>query len=558
MLVSLHVKNMALIREEEILFGPGLNILTGETGAGKSILIGSISLALGTGSFKDYIPEDADYALVELLFETQDPAALERLEQAQIPVTDGEVLITRKYQNGRTINRINGESVPAGLIRELAGHLIDIHGQHQHQSLLYPKNHLRLLDRFAAEKLGDLPRQCAQAYKEFSQAQKELQEAQLDASERAKQIDLIEYELNEIDSAGLRPGEDEELEQLYNRMSHSQKIAQAIAEASGLISSDDGAGDRVSRAARAVSAVSDLDEQLEQLQQGLAQIEDLLSELGRSLADCEESFAFDEQECYETERRLDLVNHLKSKYGRTIEEVLAYGQAQQEKLDQLTDYEAYIERLKKQEAKSREAFRKLALEIRGIRREHAKVLEQQITQALVDLNFLDVRFGIEFTELKEGNASGMDGAEMRISTNPGMPMRPLQDTASGGELSRIMLALKSVMADQDAIGTLIFDEIDTGISGRTAQKVSEKMAVIAASHQILCITHLAQIAAMADTHFEIEKATRDGHTTTRIRQLSEEEIIEELARILGGVSVTQTVRESAQEMKRLADEIKRR
>ncbi len=557
MLLDLHVKNMALIREEEVSFTGGLNILTGETGAGKSIIIGSVNIALGTGSFRDYVPDNGEDALVELVFETQSAKAAAMLEEAGISMEDGQVVISRKYHGGRSISRVNGETVNVSFIRELASELIDIHGQHEHQSLLHPEYHLALLDRYVQEELGSLPRECADAYSRWAGVRKELREALTDGKDRAKQADLLAYEIREIEEAAPVPGEDEELEAQFRRLSNGQKIMEALAEVRELTGYESGASDAVSRAVRALSQVSSYDETLAGLCDQLSAAEDLLSDFDRSVGDYIDEFSYDEQAFYEIGRRLDVLNHLKTKYGRTIGEVLEYLDGQKEKLDRLNHYEAYLEELKARQEKEYQALKACAGKISRVRKEGALVLQEKIRQALLDLNFLDVRFEIAFEELAEPSAGGMDRVCFMICLNPGMPLRPLQETASGGELSRVMLAIKSVMADQDAVETLIFDEIDTGISGRTAQKVSEKMNVIAHSHQVICITHLAQIAAMADTHFLIEKEAGSGSAATHIRPLDDTERIQELSRILGGVRVTDAVRESAAEMRALALEVKK-
>ncbi|MDD2960097.1 MAG: DNA repair protein RecN [Lachnospiraceae bacterium] len=556
MLLSLHVKNMALIQEAEVVFGDGLNILTGETGAGKSIVIGSVNVALGTGNFRDYVPEGAEYALVELVFWTDSPAVRGKLAELEIPDEDGQVVISRKYHNGRSISKINGEIVNISTIRELASELIDIHGQHQHQSLLYKKNHLMLLDKFAKTDLSDLPRICEKEWEAYRSFRQQLKEAVLDESERAKEIDFLKYEIQEIEEAVLRPGEDEELESSFTRMSHGQKIMEALSEIENLTGYESGAGDGVGRAVRCLSGVADYDEKLQGLQQEFSQIEDLLSDANRELADYIADFSYDEQEFYELSRRLDLLNHLKSKYGKSIEDILNYQTKKQERLEQLLDYESYLEDLRVKQKAAMQALKKTAEKISGIRKKHALLLQERIKQSLLELNFLDIQFEIEFQRLEEPGSTGMDEVCFLISMNPGMPLRPLWEVASGGELSRIMLAIKAVMAEKDAIGTLIFDEIDTGISGRTAQKVSEKMALISRSHQIICITHLAQIAAMADTHLIIEKEAASGKTVTSIRRMEEKESIEELARILGGVKITDAVYQNAREMKELAGKIK--
>ena len=554
MLVSLHVKNMALIREAEVEFGKGLNIMTGETGAGKSIVIGSVNIALGTGNFKDYVPEDADYALVELVFTTDSPRVRQMMDDQDIPFEDQDIIITRKFKGGRSVSKVNGETVPVAFVKELSSELIDIHGQHEHQSLLYGKNHLNILDGFAGEELSSLLKDCQQQYHGFQKIKREWQKANKEESERAKELDFLQFEVNEIEAAALQIGEDEELEASYRLMVNGQKIMEALSETGALTGANgfSGASDEIGRAARAIGSVRDYDETLGQLSDTLLDIESLMGDFNRGLSDYMDQFTFDEQELRRIEERLDLINRFKTKYGNTIEKIIEAGRQKRERLEVLSNYEAYLCNLKAEYEKKEKELKKTANEISKIRKSYAKQLSAKITEALIDLNFLEVRFDIDFKELKEVGENGQDEICFMISTNPGLPLRPLGSVASGGELSRIMLAIKAVMADKDEVETLIFDEIDTGISGRTAQKVSEKMAVIAGNHQILCITHLAQIAAMADNHYVIEKKPADSKTVTNIGLLTEEESVLELARILGGAKITDTVLQSAREMKELA------
>ena len=558
MLRVLHVKNMALIEEEKIEFGDGLNILTGETGAGKSILIGSLGVALGSGSFKDYVPENADHASVELIFETQSGRVQAWLEEHDIPDMDGQIIISRSFRKGRSISRINGEVVPIGLVRELSSDLIDIHGQHEHQSLLYPKYHLQLVDDFAGEELEKKKERCRMLYQAYASASQKLKEALRDAGDRAKNMDFISFEVSEIDDAGLRLGEDEELENRFRFLSNAQKIMEALSVVQRLTDGDGetDASSQISRASGELSAVASYDEELMQLQSTLSDAEGMLSDFTRALSGYIDAFSYDEQEFSEVSDRLDLINHLKMKYGRTIEDILSYRDARQQELDRLSNFDAYVSGLKAEVEKSRKELLEVCGDTTALRKTSAEKLTEQIVRSLRDLNFLDVRFEIHFEKLKEPSGNGMDEASFLISMNPGLPLRPLQHVASGGELSRIMLGIKTVMAKKDEIECLIFDEIDTGISGRTAQKVSEKMAQLSRDRQVIAITHLAQIASMADVHFLIEKRSEDGKTHTGVRQLTGEAITDELARILGGVQITDAVRATAAEMKRLADEKK--
>ena len=558
MLRVLHVKNMALIEEEKIEFGDGLNILTGETGAGKSILIGSLGVALGSGSFKDYVPENADHASVELIFETQSGRVQAWLEEHDIPDMDGQIIISRSFRKGRSISRINGEVVPIGLVRELSSDLIDIHGQHEHQSLLYPKYHLQLVDDFAGEELEKKKERCRMLYQAYASASQKLKEALRDAGDRAKNMDFISFEVSEIDDAGLRLGEDEELENRFRFLSNAQKIMEALSVVQRLTDGDGetDASSQISRASGELSAVASYDEELMQLQSTLSDAEGMLSDFTRALSGYIDAFSYDEQEFSEVSDRLDLINHMKMKYGRTIEDILSYRDARQQELDRLSNFDAYVSGLKAEVEKSRKELLEVCGDTTALRKTSAEKLTEQIVRSLRDLNFLDVRFEIHFEKLKEPSGNGMDEASFLISMNPGLPLRPLQHVASGGELSRIMLGIKTVMAKKDEIECLIFDEIDTGISGRTAQKVSEKMAQLSRDRQVIAITHLAQIASMADVHFLIEKRSEDGKTYTGVRQLTGEEITDELARILGGVQITDAVRATAAEMKRMADEKK--
>ena len=558
MLRVLHVKNMALIEEEKIEFGDGLNILTGETGAGKSILIGSLGVALGSGSFKDFVPENADHASVELIFDTQSGRVKVWLEEHDIPDMDGQIIISRSFRKGRSISRINGEVVPIGLVRELSSDLIDIHGQHEHQSLLYPKYHLQLVDDFAGEELEKKKERCRMLYQAYASASQKLKEALRDAGDRAKNMDFISFEVSEIDDAGLRLGEDEELENRFRFLSNAQKIMEALSVVQRLTDGDGerDASSQISRASGELSAVASYDEELMQLQSTLSDAEGMLSDFTRALSGYIDAFSYDEQEFSEVSDRLDLINHMKMKYGRTIEDILSYRDARQQELDRLSNFDAYVSGLKAEAEKSRKELLEVCGDITALRKTSAEKLTEQIVRSLRDLNFLDVRFEIHFEKLKEPSGNGMDEASFLISMNPGLPLRPLQHVASGGELSRIMLGIKTVMAKKDEIECLIFDEIDTGISGRTAQKVSEKMAQLSRDRQVIAITHLAQIASMADVHFLIEKRSEDGKTHTGVRQLTGEAITDELARILGGVQITDAVRATAAEMKRMADEKK--
>lgn len=554
MLEHLHVKNLALIREAEIDFTEGLNILTGETGAGKSIVIGSVGLALGGKVAKDLVRPGADFGLAELVFSVTNERLKDRLKELDVIPEDGQIILSRKIMNGKSINKINGETVTLNQLRETAALLIDVHGQHEHQSLLQKKKHLEILDEYAKEELQPIKEKLAAAYTEWKKLTEEQKNARMDEESRMRELSLLEFETKEIEDAGLSIGEDEELEQRYRKMTGAKRLMEAAGIAYGLTGYEEaeGAGTAIGRALRELQGVQSLDEDLMDLTGQLSDIDSLLNDFNRELSDYVSSLEFAGEEFEQVEERLNQLNHLKSKYGKTLEAVLEYGQRQQERLAALQDYDAYLARLEKQTAEKERELEGLCEEASVIRKRYAEVLCAKIRGHLIDLNFLDVEFELEFDRISGYTSGGFDDAEFVISTNPGESLRPLAKIASGGELSRIMLAIKTVLADKDQIETVIFDEIDVGISGRTAQKVSEKMMLIGRSRQVICITHLAQLAAMADSHFCIEKQAVDGSTETRIRKLSGQEMTEELARILGGAEITDAVRDNAREMKRLA------
>ncbi len=560
MLQNLHVKNLALIDEVEVEFGPGLNILTGETGAGKSIILGSVNLALGGRYSRDILREGASYGLVELTFAPENEKLLQKLEGLDIVPEDGIIVLSRRLMDGRSASRINGETVTMAKLKEAAGILIDIHGQHEHQSLLYKKNQLQILDAYAGEPLRKTADKVRDAYKAYKKCLEEWEQSRLDESERAKETSFLEFEIQEIEEADLTLGEDEQLESDYRRMNNARNIVENAAEAYEYTGGMSGgsASEQISRAIRCMSDAARYDEKAEELYEQLSELDGLLNDFNRELSGYQDSLQFSEEEYYETEERLNLVNHLKTKYGNSIEQVLEYCEEKRDRLQVLEDYDSYLGSLREELAKNEKKLKKAAKELTSIRKEQGKLLEKRIGKAMQELNFVDVKFQIQFEELADYTANGRDDVEFMISMNPGEPVKPLAGVASGGELSRMMLAIKAVMADRDEIETLIFDEIDVGISGRTAQKVSEKMAVIGDSHQVICITHLAQIAAMADAHYVIEKTVEKGKTRTGIRLLEDEETTEELARILGGAKITDTVRENAREMKKLAGKHKQR
>lgn len=552
MLQNLHVKNLALINETEVEFKGGLNILSGETGAGKSIIIGSINLALGEKVQKEMLRDNADTALVELVFYVENPATLEAVRALGIEVEDETIILSRKITAGRAIARINGEAVSASKMKEAAALLIDIHGQHEHQSLLSKRKHLEILDLFAKDLLREQKQKLSVCYREYRKLLDELEQSDSDTEERARELSFLEYEVKEIEDANLTLGEDVELEEQFRKYSNGKKILDAIhVVQAATAEEDESASERISRAVRELAGVSGYDKRVEELENQLTEIDNLLGDFNREVASYLSEEEFDNETYFEIEKRLDFINHLKSKYGNSIEQILESYNSKCERIAVLKDYDEYLKQLLSKINHKKQELTQLSDEVSAIRQKESAVLTNAIRQALMDLNFLDVRFTMEFRKI-DFTENGTDEVEFMISTNPGEPLKPLGKVASGGELSRIMLAIKTVLAENDHIETLIFDEIDSGISGRTAQMVSEKMNELGRSHQIICITHLPQIAAMADTHFLIEKSVENDTTVSHIHELSDEESVQELARMLGGVEITDKVVENAREMKKMA------
>lgn len=556
MLVHLHVKNLALIQEVQADFGPGLNILTGETGAGKSILMGSVNLALGQKMSRGMIREGASYALVELVFQV-DSCTEEKLKELDVFPEEGQVIITRKLMENRSISKVNGEASTAGNIKKIAALLLDIHGQHEHQSLLYPEKQMEILDEFGGGEILEKKEGVKGFYIEYSRLKKELESYQIDEEQRRREMGFLEYEIQEISQAQLKPGEDQELETVYRKLANGKKITEGLGSVYQITGYEgEGMGAQMGRAMQKISQIREYDSELENIYSSMEDMDSLLNDLNRELSSYLSEFVFSDEEFQETENRLDLINHLKSKYGHTIEEILSYQGEKEKELERLENFQARKKDLERRLEEQEMLLKKASQELTRCRKDWASMLEEKIIQSLQDLNFLNVEFHISFREKESYTAQGKDSITFMISTNPGEPVLPLQQVVSGGELSRIMLAIKTLLADKDQTETLIFDEIDTGISGRTAQKVAEKMKVIGENHQVLCITHLPQIASQADYHYLIEKNVENMETSTRIRRLSYDDSVEELARMLGGAKITDAVLQNAAEMKDLAQQQK--
>lgn len=558
MLLNLHVKNLALIKEVDVDFTNGLVVLTGETGAGKSLILGSVNIALGKKVEKDIIRKGAEYALVELTF-CIDSRLKEKLEQYDVyPEDENIIVVSRKITHGRSVSKINGETVSLTTLKSVMDLLIDIHGQHDHQSLLYKNTHLHILDKYAGEEVKELKNTISDKYSQYIEIKKELDKFDMDETKRLRECEFAEFEINEIEAANLSLGEDDEVENEFKKLSGSEKIMSSLSDAYQIMGYEGNQGvcECISRVGYDLSEISDIDSKLSDLQKQIYDIDDMCKGLAREISDYIDEVNYEPQRVAEVEERLNLINHLKLKYGQSIEKILAYKGEKQAYLDSLNNYNLMREETKTKLDKEMSELVVLCDKLSSLRKKYAIKLEETVVKALEDLNFLSVKFKINVSKKENVSANGQDEVEFLISTNPGEEVKSLAKVASGGELSRIMLAIKSILAGEDEIDTMIFDEIDTGISGKTAQMVADKLMGISKEHQVICISHLAQIAAMADSHYLIEKNTDDESTETNIYRLSREDSIKELVRISSGGEITETAIKHATEMKEMAERAK--
>ncbi|MBE5939034.1 MAG: DNA repair protein RecN [Lachnospiraceae bacterium] len=551
MLLNVHVKNLALIEDVDVYFDEGLNILTGETGAGKSIILDSINIALGHKAPKEMIREDAEFGLVELVFSVSEDVKGELLQYGISFDESDEIIISRKIINGRSVVKVNGETFSVSEVKNIASLLINIHGQHDNEILLHKNKHLEILDEYGGEDVLAIRSSVKEIYTQYMELADKLNEFDIDEEKRQRDMSLYQYQIEEITDAGLREGEDEELEEKFKLISNSMKIVSVLSEAAGYIGSDGVLG-TIGSVGRDISKITAYDEKLSDFVSQIMDIEALCSDLSHEVNSYIDSLSFDEEESYKVSERLNLINNLKSKYGNTIEKINDYLKEAQNKYEILENFGEAKEKLLLEIDKKKAQYYMEAAKLSELRKQKAEVFKENLTTALKELNFMEVKFDVSFEESREIGPKGIDVVEFMISTNTGEAIKPLANVASGGELSRIMLGLKSIMADRDNIGTMIFDEIDSGISGRTAQKVSERLKVLSRKHQVICITHLPQIAAMADNHYLIEKTAKNNKTVTEIVKLSNDLSIKELARMLGGAEITESVLANAKEMKELA------
>lgn len=557
MLASLHVKNLALIDEEEIVFSKGLNILSGETGAGKSIILGALHLSLGDKASKDFLRDTDAEAFVEAVYLIDDESTKQALRDMGVEPYDDEVIMSRRITESRSVGKINGEQVPAAKMKEVGTLLLDIYGQKEHQSLLNTKRHMELLDEFAKAEIGDLKVKISASYKNYKNLVEELEEAKKSDISKDREIVLLDHEINEIESANLKIGEDEELEDEYKRLSNYSRTMEYFGRAHEAMAGDGGVSDAISSAISDIRYIEGIDEKATDFLSMLNDADSIIADFNRELSSYMADSSFDAERFNEVEVRLNEINRLKDKYGVTIELILEELKKRQDKKAKYESFDEYMIELKAKVDAATKELSDLCDRLSDIRKRKAKELSTKMVEAMSDLNFLNSEFDVSLKRLDHFTADGVDEGEFVICTNPGEPLRPLKDIASGGEMSRIMLAIKTVLASGGGIDTLIFDEIDAGISGRTAQAVSEKLSTVAKKHQVICITHLPQIAAMADTHFLIEKSVENGHTISGIKKLYDDELVEELARMLGGSAITDAVLTNAREMLDLANKYKK-
>lgn len=560
MLLNVHIKNIALIDDANVNFTDNLNILTGETGAGKSIIMGALKIGMGDKLPKDIVREAGKEGFCQLLFLVDDEAVIEQIRQLGVePTEDGEILITRRIVNSRTINTINDMAVTAARLREVSALLIDMHTQHQQQTLLKKNEHMKLLDKFGRAAIEPMKREVAQRHADYTELVDQMDKLSMDEAERSRRAEFLKYQIAEIESANVKAGEDEDIEHQYNKMVNSRDIVAAASEVYSVTGYENqsSAGNEIGRVLVNLKGIKELDDEIDGLYSQLENIDALLNDFNVELSNYMQSMNFDDSEFREVESRLDVINDIKGKYGSTVDEVNRYLEESKAEYEKLSEYDEYIAELSGKINKAKKLMIDAADKLSAERKKQAKLMCKEIKTALSDLSFMQVDFDMVFDRLSECTANGIDDCYFVISTNVGEKLRPLYDVASGGELSRIMLAVKSCMAAEDNIGTLVFDEIDVGISGRAAQAVAEKMALISRKHQVISITHLPQIAAMADSHYLIEKSADEGKTVTKIVRLSEAESITEIARLLGGASITDAVMSNALEMKQMAEKTKK-
>lgn len=547
MLELLHIENIAIIEAADIEFAPGFNALTGETGAGKSIVIDSLSAVLGQRTSRELIRTGAEKAFVSAAFSGMAPELTEELGIQ--PEADGTLLLQREIQtDGKNVCRVNGRPVTVGQLRALGARLLNIHGQHDGQQLLDEEQHIVYLDSFG--RVESLAITYAEKYKNFTDIRRQIGALQMDEAEKARRVDTLQYQIEELRRAKLKPGEEEELTARRGMLRNAEKFLDAVAGADYALNGDDSGGGALSalrQAQDALSGVRHLDDAFGQLYERLGEAYSEVYDIAATVEDKRGELDVSPGELDRVESRMDLLYRLKKKYGATVEDMLDYQARCEAELAQIEDAGDTLVRLEQALSKAEKEARQAAQALSDARKAAAEQLTAQILTELQQLDMGKIRFAVDFAE-KPLDSDGMDTVRFLMSANVGEELRPIHKIASGGELARIMLAMKNVLSEQDHVGTMVFDEVDTGVSGRAAQKVAEKMARISRRKQVLCVTHLPQLAAMADTHFSVEKGERGGRTYTEVRRLDREQRRQELARLTGGSHVSQTMLDGAEEL----------
>jgi len=540
MLLELTIKNIALIESLRIEFAQGFNVLTGETGAGKSIVVDSVNLALGGRADRELIRTGSDKAGVQALFDiSNNPAAQSMADELGLEADDGLISVTRELsRSGRNICRIAGVVLPLSTLKQFTSLLVDVHGQHEHQSLMNPDKHMAFLDAFGDHDHRDLMERVRQAHAARGAVASTLKKLLKDASERERLIDMLRFQVQEISSAKLKAGEEEKLERKLRMLENAEKIQNGVEAAYAYTYSGDGRGmsaqESLLQASAALESIASLDPRFAKLSSTLKELYYGVQEAGLELQSLNEELSFDPKLLDKINDRLELISRLERKYGATEAEVIAYGEEAAARLSAIEGSDAQIGELKKQLKTRDKELRSACEELTTARKTLAARLEEDILDQLKDLGMGKTRFAVSFTTLEKPLSTGADAVEFLISPNPGEPLKPMAAIASGGELSRIMLALKTIALDSDGVDSMVFDEIDTGVSGRMAQVVGEKMCAIAANHQVLCVTHLPQIAALGGTHFRVEKHSEGEKTQTTVVRLDGEGRVKELSRLVGG------------------------
>lgn len=547
MLELLHIENIAIIEAADIEFAPGFNALTGETGAGKSIVIDSLSAVLGQRTSRELIRTGAEKAFVSAAFSGMAPELTEALGIQ--PEADGTLLLQREIQtDGKNVCRVNGRPVTVGQLRALGARLLNIHGQHDGQQLLDEEQHIVYLDSFG--RVESLAITYAGKYKNFTDIRRQIGALQMDEAEKARRVDTLQYQIEELRRAKLKPGEEEELTARRGMLRNAEKFLDAVAGADYALNGDDSGGGALSalrQAQDALGGVRHLDDAFGQLYERLGEAYSEVYDIAATVEDKRGELDVSPGELDRVESRMDLLYRLKKKYGATVEDMLDYQARCEAELAQIEDAGDTLARLEQALSKAEKGARQAAQALSDARKAAAERLTAQILAELQQLDMGKIRFAVDFAE-KPLDSDGMDTVRFLMSANVGEELRPIHKIASGGELARIMLAMKNVLSEQDHVGTMVFDEVDTGVSGRAAQKVAEKMARISRRKQVLCVTHLPQLAAMADTHFSVEKGERGGRTYTEVRRLDREQRRRELARLTGGSHVSQTMLDGAEEL----------